>query len=77
MRRKRLVALLGAGIMVVNLIAPSSMSVVQASEVKTEQTEDAGQTVDEKEPEEVVEESSEEEGVTEKSEQKETAEEMV
>ena len=37
MRRKRLIALLGAGIMAANLIAPGSISVVQASEVETEQ----------------------------------------
>lgn len=73
MRRKRLIALLGAGIMAANLIAPGSISVVQASEVETEQTEDAGQNTDEEESEEVGEEPTEEETVTEKPEQEEEA----
>ena len=53
MRRKRLIALLGAGIMAANLIAPGSISVVQASEVEIEQTEGAGQNTDVEESEEV------------------------
>lgn len=72
MRRKRLIALLGAGIMAANLIAPGSMSVVQASEVKEEQTEDAGQNVDAEDTEEAVEEPAGEETDAEKSEQEET-----
>lgn len=71
MRRKRLIALLGAGIIAANLIAPGSISVVQASEVETEQTEDAGQNTDAEESEEVGEEPAEEEMVTEKPEQEE------
>ena len=73
MRRKRLIALLGAGIMAANLIAPGSISVVQASEVEIEQTEGAGQNTDVEESEEVGEEPTEEETVTEKPEQEEAA----
>lgn len=54
-----------------NLIAPGSISVVQASEVETEQTEDAGQNTDAEESEEVGEEPAEEEMATEKPEQEE------
>ena len=56
-----------------NLIAPGSISVVQASEVEIEQTEGAGQNTDVEESEEVGEEPTEEETVTEKPEQEEAA----